>query len=638
MLPFQKKSKILICAFFLHSLSTLSTLSAFIIEPPHSLRSLRLTRQQGFEYLQRAANESRGLAIDTIGTAGAPSSHLRIPFGCGEIGSMLWGKYLNMNPQDPHWINRDRFVLSAGHGSTFLYSWLHMAGYDLSLEDLQQFCAPGSKTPRHPEWGITPGVEATTGIPGQGIANGIGMACAQKSAQALFNTPEHKIFDAHVFVLCEDKCLQEIINTEAVFFASQQGLDNLSVLFATPTVSSDNISSRFDEYGWEVLSLHGHHLGQLDEILAYVKMSKNKRPKLLICATNTMGKETRENLGIPSQTFHVSNQTHYFFQRRRTLTRYRYEKWQKLYLEWKIKNPEKAFLLEQALYKEEISAKEWLNHISDMPIEPTSTQNMGDKIIQEITAFAPLFISDVELDENRDHAMGAIMNGFAYFGLHRVTRSTLLEYADYVRPAIRLAAMSELPVGYIFTNDSITVGGETLTSFRLIPNLDVIRPADAEETVGACVAMITRPNGPTALVLGTQNVSVLPISRITRRAGVMRGAYIVRQEENNNLQMILMASGSEVSIALETADELGPGVRVISVPSMEIFDRQPRSYREELLPSGCRKRIAIEAGESDLWYKYVGLNGTVVGVDQLGQTKENLVAVARGVLMTNEKP
>jgi len=629
MLPFQKKSKILICATFLHSLSTLS---AFVIDPK-SLQSMRLTRQQGFEYLQRAANESRGLAIDTVGAT--RSSPLNIPLGCGEIGAMLWGKYLNMNPQDPHWINRDRFVLSAGHGSTFLYSWLHMAGYDLSLEDLQQFCAPGSKTPGHPEWGITPGVEATTGLPGHGLANGVGMACAQKSAQTLFNTPEHKIFDAHVFVLCDDECIQEIINTEAVLFASQQGLDNLIVLFATPTVSFENISTRFDAYGWEVVSLHGNHLGQLDEILAYAKMSKNKRPKLVICATNTMGKEKRETLGLPSQTFHVSNQTRYFFQRRCTLTRYRYEKWQKLYLEWKIKNPEKAFLLEQALYKEEISAKEWLNHIPDMTIEPCSTQDSSNKIIQEITAFAPLFISDLDYDENPDYAMGAIMNGFVYFGIHRITGSMLLECLDYVRPAIRLAAMSELPVGYIFTNDSITVG-ETLTSLRLLPNLDVIRPADAEETVGACVAMITRPNGPTALMLSTQNVSVLPISRITRRAGVIRGAYIVRQEENNNLQMILMASGPEVFTALEAAEELGLGVRVISVPSMEIFDRQPRAYREELLPSGCRKRVAIEAGGSDLWYKYVGIKGKVVDVSD---TKNNyLLAVARGVLMTNEKP
>lgn len=650
MFPFLKKSKILICATLLHAIS------AFIIDPK-SLQSLRLTRQQGFEFLQRAANDSRGLAFDIVGAGDTRSGHLGFSLGCAEIGAMLWGKYLNMNPQDPHWINRDRFVLSAGYGSTFLYSWLHMAGYDLTLEDLQQFCETGSKTPRQTEWGITPGVEASTGLPGQGFANGVGMACAQKSAQALFNTREHKIFDAHVFVLCDDNCIQDRATSEAAPLAAHYGLDNLIVLYST-SIPSKNISVRFDSYGWEVVYIKGHSLGQLDEILTYAKISKNKRPKLYICATNVQEipeVKMRENFGL----FHVSNETRYFFQRRSLFASLRYEKWQKLYLEWKIKNPEKAFLLEQTLYKEEISAKEWLNHIPDMVEVPTSTRDTCNIIIQEIAELTPLFLLGIgnldsscnieqggNFDRNnymgrnlffksREHAMAPIINGFAYFGLYRLIGYTSFMFSDYLRPAIRLAALSELPTGYIFTKDSIAAE-ETLTDLRLISNLDVIRPADAEETVGAYVSMITRQNGPTALALTTQNVSVLPTSRVTRRAGVLRGAYVVRQEENNNLQLILMASGSEVHIALDTAEELGSGVRVVSVPSMEIFDRQQRAYREDILPSGCRKRIAIEAGISDLWYKYLGLKGKVINVSDTVM-KNNLVAIARGVLMTNEK-
>jgi transketolase len=631
--------------------------------------------------LYQAAIDAKGIAMDSI--LAAHSGHMGLPLGCAEIGATLWGKQLQHFPKDSEWINRDRFVLSAGHGSMFLYTWLHLSGYKyLSKKQLQQFRQYGSMTPGHPESHF-PGVESTTGPLGQGFANAVGMAVAQKFAASYFNTEEHKIFDNHIITLCGDGCIQEGISAEASAFAAHEGLDNLIVLYDSNNVTldqmasysqSETVSKRYEAYGWDVVTINGHNITQINKAIENSKNINNGRPKLIICKTIigngiqeiqgtskahgefgvSFVEDAKKSFGLPvDERWFVSNSTTELFQNHnREILEPNYYSWQNMFQQWKIENPEKADMLS----KTPLDINQWLFTIPTFDdTKSIATREAGSIILQYLAKHNPLYLTGsadlfsscknyIKNGEDfgfgpgksytgrnihfgiREHAMGAIMNGIASFGLHRVSGSTFLVFSDYMRASIRVAALSNLPVTYIFTHDSIGVGEdgpthqpvETVSALRCIPNLDVIRPADPEETVGAYLSSAVRQNGPTALILTRQNVPVLPIDAQSKRKGVLQGAYIAH-EEKGPLTRIIMASGSEVQYAFEAVRELkDDGIRIVSMPCMEIFERQSQEYKEFVLPSWCKNRIAMEAGITGLWYKYVGLEGKVVGVDKFG--------------------
>jgi transketolase len=654
------------------------------------------------EILNQACTIARGLSIDAIHACS--SGHLGLPLGATEMGAVLYGHALKHNPDAPEWINRDRFILSAGHGSMFLYSWLHLSGYDLPLEEIKNFRQLHSKTPGHPEFGETPGVESTTGPLGQGVGNAVGIAIASKMAAAHFNTTEHTIFDNKVIALAGDGCLQEGIAAEAAALAGHLKLNNLILIYDSNDVTldamadatqSENTCQRFEAYGFETqLVKDGNDLQALASAYDKARSSTSGKPQFIEIKT-LIGKgipevagtaaghgeggakfaeSARQGLGLPSETFYVSDEVKKFFEDRKVALKTNYNQWLQTFEAWKAANPEKAAILEAGLDKSVPLNIDEL--IPEFPDGAVATRGTGGKALNAIAAHMPLLVSgsadlhgstknyldglgDFSAENHtgrnllfgiREHAMGAIMNGFAYHGIFRCSGATFATFSDYMRPSVRLAALVGLPVFYIWTHDSIGVGEdgpthqpvETTSALRCIPNLDVIRPADAEETAGAFAAAIERTDGPTALILTRQNVpNQNSISVADRRQGVRKGGYVAKKE-SGNLERILIASGSELQHAMEAASALGGGTRVVSIPCMERFDRQDAAYRESVLPSNCTKRVAIEAGVSGLWHKYTGLQGKVVGVDrfgisapgdtvmkELGMTADNLISVAK---------
>ncbi|MEI7958339.1 MAG: transketolase [Verrucomicrobiota bacterium] len=655
------------------------------------------------ESLSRAANEARGLAIDAVHKCS--SGHLGLPLGCAEIGAALFGHALRLNPEQPKWLNRDRFVLSAGHGSMFLYSWLHLAGFDLSIQEVANFRVLNSKTPGHPESFETPGVEATTGPLGQGISNAVGYAVSAKMAAARFNTPAHAIFDQHIVVLAGDGCMQEGVAQEASAFAGHAKLDNLILIYDSNDVTLDAMAAasqiedtakRYDAFEWDVQTVDGHDIPAFLAAFEKAKAATGK-PQLIIAKTvigqgipevagtskghgeggAKFADAARKALGLPEEHFYVSCATRSYFEEVQKARVADYEAWNATYQAWRAANPDKAALLDSGL-KQEVPA-DLLARIPAFAADAKlATRKAASDVLQPIAEAMPLAVSgSADLygstlnyinsskdwsHENyggrnirygiREHAMGGIMNGIAFDGLFRASGATFMVFADYLRPSIRVAALSRLPVAYIFTHDSVGVGEdgpthqpvETVSGLRVIPNLDVIRPADPEETAAAFAGAMQRLDGPTVLSLTRQvvpNLSFAPVE--TRREGTLKGAYIL-VKETAPLETILLAAGSEVQHAVAAAKELGAGVRVVSVPSMERFERQSAEYREEVLPNGCRRRVAIEAGVSDLWYRWVGLDGKVIGIDRFGisapgdqvmqifgMTAANVVATARSL-------
>ena len=632
------------------------------------------------EILSKAANQARGLAMDAVHACN--SGHLGLPLGCAEIGAVLFGHSLHLNPDDPRWLNRDRFILSAGHGSMFLYSWLHLAGFDITLDQIKLFRQLDSGTPGHPESFETPGIEATTGPLGQGIANSVGFAVSQKMAAARFNTSTHAIFDNHVVCLAGDGCMQEGISHEAAEFAAHQKLDNLILIYDSNYVTldamakatqSEDTAKRFEAYGWEVQTLQdGNDMEAFHA--AFVKAKEGTGTPHLIIAHTLIGKGIPEvagtqkahgeggakfvdvdrvkELGLPAdQLFYVSPEVREYFAAHKRAQLENVERWNGTYQAWRAANPELAKLLDSGL-KKEIPA-DLLSRIPEFPKDAKiATRKAGSEVLQPVAEALPLLISgsadlhgstlnyiNADKDFNpdnqggrnirfgiREHAMCGMLNGIAYDCIFRPSGATFLVFADYARPSIRLASLSGLPVLYIFTHDSIGVGEdgpthqpvETVSGLRVIPNLDVIRPADPEETAGAFAAAMQRTDGPTLLALSRQNLPNLnDIPVQTRREGVAEGGYIALAEKGE-LETIILATGSELQHALAAAKKLGAGTRVVSMPSFFRFDHQPAEYREKVLPASCRRRVAIEAGVSALWYKYVGLDGKVVSVDRFG--------------------
>lgn len=657
------------------------------------------------DILAQAADQARGLAIDAVHKCA--SGHLGLPLGCAEIGAVLYGHALVHNPDEPRWLNRDRFVLSAGHGSMFLYSWLHLSGYDLSLDEVKNFRVLHSKTPGHPEFHETPGVECTTGPLGQGVGNAVGLAMSGQMAAARFNSPDHEIFSHHVICLAGDGCMQEGVAMEACEFAGHQGLENLILIYDSNDVTldamadktqSENTALRFKAMNWDVQTLaDGHDLAAILKAINKAKKTKSGKPQLIIAKT-VIGKgipevagtskghgeggakfadAARKGLGLPAEHFFVSAGVRAYFADHKKRLKRAYGKWKKVFALWREAHPDKAVLLDTA--GKVPGAAQLLEKIPLFPADAKlATRAAGKDVLQPLAAEVPLLISgsadlhgstlnyiaaDKDFDKTnragrnlrygiREHAMAAISNGVAYDGIFRPSCATFLVFADYSRPSMRIAALSKLPVLYIYTHDSIGVGEdgpthqpvETVSALRLIPNLDVIRPADPEETAGAFAAALERTDGPTLLALTRQAVPMLnACTPHERRAGVSKGGYIL-QQETTPLTHILLASGSEVQWAVAAAKTLGTGVRVVSMPSFLRFDRQPAAYREAILPSSCRKRVAIEAGVTGLWSKYVGLDGKVIGIDrfglsapgniamkELGITAESVMAAARAL-------
>src|SRR2546429_2576801 len=630
------------------------------------------------EILSRAANEARGLCMDAV--QASQSGHLGLPLGCAEMGAVLYGYVLKHNPDKPRWIGRDFFVLSAGHGSMFLYAWLHLSGYDLPMSEIKRFRQLHSKTPGHPEFGDTPGVECTTGPLGQGVGNATGIAVACKMAAARFNTADHRIFDQHVICLAGDGCMQEGVASEASAFAGHFGLDNLILIYdsnavtldapATATQSEDT-GARFKAYGFDVQEINGEDMQAFLDALNNAKENNNGRPKFII-SHSLIGKgipevagthkahgeagakfvdDGRKGLGLPDEHYFVSQEVRDYFAEHKKKLLADYDRWEKSYSEWRTKNPDKAKMLDNGIERK--VPADLLSKISEFPKDSKlATRKAGSEALQPIAQTMPLLISgsadlhgstlnyikdggDFTRDNPsgrnirfgiREHGMCAIMNGISYHGLFRASGATFMVFADYCRASIRLGALSRLPNIYIFTHDSIGVGEdgpthepvETVSSVGLMPHIDVIRPADPEETAGAFVAAVERIDGPTLIALTRQVVPILnDVDLKLRREGVARGGYIAKKEKGK-LDLIIMSSGSELQHALAAAKELGDAVRVVSMPCFERFNRQPSEYREQVLPNECRKRVAIEAGVTEIWYQYVGLDGKVVGLHDFG--------------------
>jgi transketolase len=628
--------------------------------------------------LSRAANEARGLAMDAVHTCA--SGHLGLPLGCAEIGAVLFGTALRYNPEEPRWLNRDRFVLSAGHGSMFLYGWLHLAGYDsVPLDEVKKFRALGSHTPGHPESFETAGVECTTGPLGQGVANAVGLAVSGKMAAARFNTDYYKILDNHIVCLAGDGCLQEGVALEAISFAAHYHLDNLILIYDSNDVTldamadksqSEHAAEKFTAIGWQVQTVDGHDMEAFYHAFNQAKLHVGK-PQLIIART-LIGKGIpevagtakahgeggakfvdagRKGLGLPDEHFFVSPETQAFFAAHKAKLVENYEEWSNLYQVWQAAHPKRDKELTDAL-----EGKLPADLSSLIPAfaadSKIATRKAGSDVLQPLAQAVPSVIGgsadlygstlnyiNCDKDFNpsnwggrnirfgiREHAMAAIANGIAYDGVFRPSVATFLVFADYSRPAMRLAALSRLPVIYIYTHDSVGVGEdgpthqpvETVAGLRVIPNLDVIRPGDPEETAGAFIAALEKKSGPTLLALSRQAIPILnEIPVATRREGVSKGGYIAIKE-TGALKTILLASGTELQHAVAAAKTLGEGVRVVSMPCMERFDAQPQDYKDDVLPPACRKRVAIEAGVSSPWYKYIGLDGKTVAIDRFG--------------------
>jgi transketolase len=631
-----------------------------------------------FEKLAAACTIARGLAMDAVHASN--SGHLGLPLGATEVGAVLYGSLLRYDPKAPEWINRDRFVLSAGHGSMFLYGWLHLSGFPLSLDEVKRFRQWESLTPGHPEFKHTAGVEATTGPLGQGVGNAVGHAIAAKMLAARFNTAEHTIFDHTVWCLAGDGCMQEGVASEAAAIGAHFKLDNLVVLYDSNDVTldamavksqSEDTAKRFEAYGYETFRIeHGNDLAEIHDVLSKAKASKNGKPKFVTVRT-LIGKgipevagtqkahgeggakfvdEGRKKLGLPEEHFYVSDEVKAFFAAHATELAGQHAAWGKTYEAWRAKNAALAQQLDDALAR--TVPKDLLAKIPEFPADTKlATRKAGEAVMQTIAKEVPSLIGasadlygstfnyiaeSTDWDPAhlagrnirigiREHGMGAVMNGIAYHGGVRPSGATFLVFADYVRPSIRLAALSHLPVIYVFTHDSIGVGEdgpthqpvETVMGLRVIPGLDVIRPADPEETAGAWVAAIERVDGPTLLALTRQNLPMLPGDAKTRREGVLRGGYVLVRE-TAKLDTILLSAGSEVQHCVAAAKELGPGTRVVSLPCWQRFERQDAEYRESVLPKAVERRVSIEAGVTLGWERYIGSRGKAVGIDHFG--------------------
>lgn len=631
------------------------------------------------QVLEKTALAIRILSIDAVQKAN--SGHPGLPMGCAEIGAYLWGQGLRYNPKNPQWINRDRFILSAGHGSMLLYSCLYLSGYDLSLEDIKKFRQLHSKTPGHPESIDTPGVETTSGPLGQGLANAVGQALALKMLAARFNTEKHKIIDNKVFVLMGDGCVMEGITSEASSLAGHLQLNNLIAIYDANHVTldgplndccSEDTKMRYRAYGWEVLEVNGNDLEALHQVITEAKYHQ-ERPCLIIAHTiigkgspNKAGsskvhgsplgaeevKATKIALGAPEEPFFVPQIVHEFFKNKQIEDTLQEDEWHVMFDAWAKANPNNLKIFEAMKHKnlpvdleKRLQEFKITSPVAGRKASQDILNILADLLPQLCGGSADLSCSDLTMLEKypliatnsfegrnikfgvREFAMGAMATGIAETGMFTPFVGTFLTFSDYMRNAIRLASLMKVQVFYQFTHDSIFLGEdgpthqpiEHIASLRTIPNLHVLRPCDANEVKMAWIAALNY-GGPSALLLSRQALPELNGTDISYANGVGRGAYIIKKETNSP-DYTLMATGSEVHLALDVAqalEKIGKSVRVISMPCWELFEKQSPEYKESVMGGSLGKRISIEAGVEMGWYKYIGREGVAIGMETFG--------------------
>jgi len=628
--------------------------------------------------IKLAANTIRGLSMDQVQKAN--SGHPGMPMGMADVAAVLWLKHLEHDPSDPSWLNRDRFVLSAGHGSALLYSLLHLSGYDLPMSELESFRQWNSKTPGHPEYSHTPGVETTTGPLGQGCGNAVGMALAERMLASRFNTTDNEIMNHYTYVVCGDGDLMEGISHEAFSLAGHLKLNKLIALYDSNKISiegstdlafTDDAKKLFQGFNWNVLETDAHDCDQIDRMIKKARRQKDK-PTIIICRSNIaqgspnkcgsadshgapLGEDeiraTKRNIGLPeNSTFHVPDAVRAMFKERAAKITRKARKWKKN--------------LEKHLADQPDKAKKWNEYFGELPenidlpeFDPQkalATRSASGKVIQSLAKTIPNLVggsadlapsnkSFIDGEASiapgsyngrnlhfgvREHGMCSILNGMALHGGLRVYGATFFVFADYCRPSIRLACLMKLPITYVFTHDSFYVGEdgpthepiEHMASLRCMPNMTVIRPADPTETAQAWITALKNKTGPTALLLTRQNLPVLNRQTYPPASELKKGAYTLCQSGTGDPELIIMASGSEVSLALEAFKQLSAdkNIRVVSMPSWELFEKQSPQYKDSILPPSCGKRLAIEAGSSMGWSKYTGKDGKTLCIDHFG--------------------
>ena len=630
----------------------------------------------------RMANAIRALAMDAVQKAN--SGHPGMPMGMAEIAVALWARHYRHNPANPRWINRDRFVLSNGHGSMLLYALLHLTGHELSMDEIRNFRQLHSKTPGHPEYEITPGVETSTGPLGQGITNAVGMALAEKLLAAHFNRPGLDIIDHHTYVFAGDGCLMEGISHEACSLAGTLGLSKLVVLYDDNGISidgkvegwfTDDTPKRFEAYGWNVIrAVDGHDVDAVD---AAIRQARDAGKPTLICCRTVIGKGaptlqgsdkvhgaalgdkeialTREALGWSEQPFDIPADVYADWNARESGARVEGD-WNNLFGLYREKYPQEAAELQRRM-KGELPAgfdETVRNYIASCveKQETIATRKASQNAIQALAQVLPEFLggsadltgsnltnwkesAPVRYNQPGNHinygvrefGMSAIMNGITLHGGFIPFGATFLTFSDYSRNALRMAALMKIRTLFVFTHDSIGLGEdgpthqavEHISSLRLIPNLDNWRPCDTVESAVAWAESVRRKNGPSTLIFSRQNLPFMQRSQ-AQIADIARGGYVLRDAPD--AKAILIATGSEVELAVKAADALaqqGIAVRVVSMPCTDVFDRQDAAYKASVLTKGI-PRVAVEAGVSDFWYKYVGLEGAVVGIDTFGES------------------
>ena len=631
------------------------------------------------------AHTIRTLSMDAVQKAN--SGHPGMPMGMADVAMVLWTKFLKYNPKNPQWFDRDRFILSAGHGSMLLYSLLHLSGYDLSMDELKNFRQMGSKTPGHPEFGVTPGVEMTTGPLGQGFATGVGFAMAERYLAAQFNTASQTLIDHYTYAIVSDGDLMEGVSHEAASLAGHLSLEKLIYLYDSNSISiegetnlafTEDVIERFLAYNWQVIKVDGHNHEHIEQTILKAK-TNTEQPSLIVCETkigygspNKEGKESSHGapLGVdeirstkmgyglnPADHFHVERQVYDVFQARAELGA-------ALELDWnnKLTHLEKN---DPALYTKYISwtNQTYLQNITDVLPEfdadskGMATRTSSGKVINALKDTIPNLIGgSADLGPStktdivgtgsytqynhegriihfgvREFGMAAAVNGIMLHGGLHAFGATFFVFTDYLRPALRLAALMKIPSIFVMTHDSIGLGEdgpthqpvEHLASLRAMPNVLVIRPADANEVSHAWKVALEHKTGPSVLVLTRQNVPIYSRNTDNSAELVAKGGYVLSEAENGEAEGIVIATGSEVQLAMQAQAELakkGTRVRVVSLPSWELFDVQSAEYKNSVLPIHLTKRVSIEAGSTFGWQKYLGIEGRAIGIDSFGES------------------
>lgn len=630
--------------------------------------------------LLKVANTVGQLSIEAVEKAN--SGHPGLPLGCSHIGAFLYGHFLRQNPKNPTWMNRDRFVLSAGHGSMWLYSLLHLSGYSkITLEDIKHFRQLHSKTPGHPEYNLLEGIEATTGPLGQGVGNSVGMALGMKILGKKFNTNEHSLFNNKVVCLAGDGCIMEGVSSEASSFAGHLGLDNLILIYDSNHICldgplaeccSEDTKTRYQSYGWDVLEMDGYDFDEMEKIFSSLRENQTK-PTMVIAHTvigkgsphkagtskahgSPLGPEelelTKQALGLSEEEFYIPQAVQNYFAEKLDKQKSIEDSWHQLFTEWKVKNPD--LFSDYEKMESQYLPEDLENQLDQVEIkEPVAGRKASATVIQKLAELLPQLYggsADLSGSDNtmikeypiikphdfsgrnikygvREFAMGTICNGLSVVGLIRPFCGTFFTFSDYMRNSIRLAALSHYPSIYQFTHDSVFLGEdgpthqpvEHLASLRAMPNLYVFRPADAHEVRKTWLCMLNK-KAPCAIVLSRQSNPEVKGTNIPASEGVCKGGYIVKKEKNKP-DFTLFATGSELSLAMDVAENLekvGKDVRVVSMVCFTLFEEQDDDYKESVVDGDLGKRVSIEAGSDFGWHRYIGRDGVAIAIDGFG--------------------